>query len=327
QCLRYFIIENAMRWIDSYFYNPNIWQKCLSITLLPVSLLYGICALIRRKCGKFYDFSLPIVSLGNLIVGGSGKTPFIIETARHFEKVAIVSRGYKRASKGLVVVSEWGEIRVSQLESGDEPYLLARELKNASVIVCKDRKKAIEKAKQMGAKVVFLDDGFRLAFKKLNIVLIPLLKPYFSLCLPSGMYREIPSAYKAADILVREGIDYTREVDIESPSQRMLLLTAIANPARLDEFLPDVVGKITLSDHARFDKVFLEQAISQYNATSLLVTSKDEVKLLDYGLPLSVMRLKLTIKPDILERIRTYIECFDSPVDLQDSKPNQKERV
>ena len=141
------------------------------------------------------------------------------------------------------------------------------------------------------------------------------------------MYREIPSAYKAADILVREGIDYTREVNIESPSQRMLLLTAIANPARLDEFLPDVVGKITLSDHARFDKAFLEQAISQYNATSLLVTSKDEVKLLDYGLPLSMMRLKLTIKPDILESIRTYIECFDSPVDLQDSKPNQKERV
>lgn len=126
-----------MRWIDVYFYQPNIWQKTLAILLLPISLLYGIGAYARRKFARFHHFPLPIVSVGNLIVGGSGKTPFIIEVARHFEKVAIVSRGYKRDSKGLVVVSEWGEIRASQTESGDEPYLLARELKNASVIVSK----------------------------------------------------------------------------------------------------------------------------------------------------------------------------------------------
>ncbi|WP_334083306.1 tetraacyldisaccharide 4'-kinase [Helicobacter typhlonius] len=304
-----------MRWIDVYFYQPNIWQKTLAILLLPISLLYGIGAYARRKFARFHHFPLPIVSVGNLIVGGSGKTPFIIEVARHFEKVAIVSRGYKRDSKGLVVVSEWGEIRASQTESGDEPYLLARELKNASVIVSKDRREAIEKAIAMGAKVVFLDDGFRFKFSKLNIALVPLLQPYFKLCLPSGMYRELPSAYKEADLLVREGIDYTREVHIENPSERMLLLTAIANPARLDEFLPSVVGKITLRDHSTFDKAFLSQMIEKYNATSLLITSKDEVKLLESGFNLSVMRLRLVIAEDIMERIKSYVRDFKSNAD------------
>lgn len=297
-----------MRFIDSYFYQPHFLQKCLSMLLLPLSLLYAIGSIARRRFSTYRDFGIPIVSVGNLIVGGSGKTPFIIEVAREFSDVCIVSRGYKRTSKGLVVVSLKGDIQVSQEEAGDEPYLIARELNHASVIVSKNRAEAIHKAKELGAKVVFLDDGFRFRFKKLNIVLEPLLKPYFSLCLPSGIYREIPSARKEADILVREGIDYTREVDIQSPTPRMLLLTAIANPSRLDTFLPDsVVGKITLSDHARFDIAFLERAIKQYNATSLLVTSKDEVKLLQSNLNLSVMRLRLKIDSHILARIKEYV--------------------
>ena len=299
-----------MRWIDAYFYQPNFTQKLVSFALLPLSLLYGIGSTMRRKLARFYDFGIPIVSVGNLIAGGSGKTPFIIEVAKTYERAVVISRGYKRTSKGLVLVSEWGNIQVSQEEAGDEPYLIARELKNASVIVCKNRIQAIEKAKQIGAKVIFLDDGFRFKFAKLNIVLEPLLKPYFTFCLPSGIYRELPNALKEADLIVREGIDYTREVQIESPSERMLLLTAIANPSRLDAFLPSVVGKITLADHAQFDKDALHKAMHEYNASSLLVTSKDEVKLLHSNLKLSVMRLELKINPQVLEHIKAYVEKF-----------------
>ncbi len=299
-----------MRWIDAYFYQPNFTQKLVSFALLPLSLLYGIGSTMRRKLARFYDFGIPIVSVGNLIAGGSGKTPFIIEVAKTYERAVVISRGYKRTSKGLVLVSEWGNIQVSQEEAGDEPYLIARELKNASVIVCKNRIQAIEKAKQIGAKVIFLDDGFRFKFAKLNIVLEPLLKPYFAFCLPSGIYRELPNALKEADLIVREGIDYTREVQIESPSERMLLLTAIANPSRLDAFLPSVVGKITLADHAQFDKDTLQKAMQEYNATSLLITSKDEVKLLHSNLKLSVMRLELKINPQVLEQIKAYVEKF-----------------
>lgn len=302
-----------MRFIDSYFYNPNFLQKCLSIALLPISLLYAIGSIIRRRFSTFHDFHIPIISVGNLVAGGSGKTPFIIEVAKNFSNVCVISRGYKRSSKGLVIVSLNGEIKTSQEEAGDEPYLIARELKNASVIVCKNRVEAVHKAKELGAKVIFLDDGFRFNFKKLNVVLEPLLKPYFPFCLPSGIYREVKSASKHADILVREGIDYEREVNIESPSERMLLLTAIANPSRLDAFLPDsVVGKITLNDHSRFDTQALQDSIKEHNATSLLVTSKDEVKLLGSGLDLSVMRLRLSIDSQILERIKMYVMSFES---------------
>lgn len=296
-----------MRFVDSYFYSPSFAQKLLSFALLPISLIYAISATLRRKCARCHDFGLPIVSVGNLIVGGSGKTPFIIEVARAYPHSAIISRGYKRQSKGLVVVSHNGEILCTQPQAGDEAYLLAKSLPHSSVIVSKNRQEAIQKAKELGAKCVFLDDGFRFHFKKLNILLRPKLKPYFPFLLPSGMYREMPYLYKYADLLIDEGKDYTREVVVENPTPRMLLLTAIANPARLDEFLPSVVGKITLQDHSSFDEAKLRESMHQYDATSLLVTSKDEVKLEHMGFALSVLRLRLHIKPHILERIDSYI--------------------
>lgn len=296
-----------MRFVDSYFYNPSFAQKLLSFALLPISLIYAISATLRRKCARCHDFGLPIVSVGNLIVGGSGKTPFIIEVARAYPHSAIISRGYKRQSKGLVVVSHNGEILCTQPQAGDEAYLLAKSLPHSSVIVSKNRQEAIQKAKELGAKCVFLDDGFRFHFKKLNILLRPKLKPYFPFLLPSGMYREMPYLYKYADLLIDEGKDYTREVVVENPTPRMLLLTAIANPARLDEFLPSVVGKITLQDHSSFDEAKLRESMHQYDATSLLVTSKDEVKLEHMNFALSVLRLRLHIKPHILERIDSYI--------------------
>ena len=160
-----------MRFIDSYFYSPSFAQKLLSFALLPISLIYALSATLRRKCARYHDFGLPIVSVGNLIVGGSGKTPFIIEIARSYPHSAIISRGYKRQSKGLVVVSHNGEILCTQPQAGDEAYLLAKSLPNSSVIVSKNRKQAIQKAKELGAQCVFLDDGFRFHFKKLNILL------------------------------------------------------------------------------------------------------------------------------------------------------------
>ncbi len=302
-----------MRFVDSYFYRPNFFQKCLSIVLLPISILYGVSATLRRVLGRAFglrDFGVPIVSVGNLVVGGSGKTPFIIEVAREFDNVAVISRGYKRKSKGLLVVSHNGEIVCKQVEAGDEAFLIAKSLPNATVIVCKNRAKAIEEAKNLGAKCIFLDDGFRFAFKKLNILLQPKLSPYFPFVLPSGIYREMPYLYKSANLLVLEGRDYDREVVVENQTQRMLLLTAIANPSRLEEYLPAVIGKVFLSDHSRFDEGFLRAQIDKHNATSLLVTSKDEVKLQDMGFELSVLRLKLHIDSQILRQIREYITNY-----------------
>lgn len=297
-----------MRFIDRYFYKPSLFQKLIAFSLLPVSLLYYIAATIRRNIGRYKDFSIPVISVGNLVAGGSGKTPFILEIAKDYENIAVISRGYKRKSKGMVIVSLQGKILASQEESGDEAYLIAKTLQNVTMIVSKNRSIAIDKAIELGCKIVLLDDGFRFKIKKLNILLKPKLKPYFEFCIPSGIYREKPSLYKNADILAIEGIDYTREVHVKNPTQRMLLVTAIANPSRLDEFLPNVVGKLTFSDHAHFNLSYLQTQAAQYNATSLLVTQKDEVKLQNCPLPLSLLQLQLIISPTVKNTIATYIK-------------------
>lgn len=297
-----------MRFVDTYFYKPNFWQKILAFILLPISFLYFILSILRRKISFFKDFGIPVVSIGNLVAGGSGKTPFIIAMAKDFEKVAIITRGYKRKSKGLVIVSQWGNILLSPKEAGDEAYLIAKNLKNASVIACKDRIKAIQKAKEMGAKCIFLDDGFRFHFKKLNILLRPKLEPYFRFCLPSGIYRENPNAYENADLVLQEDRDYHRYVRLKNPTERMILLTAIANPSRLDAFLPKVVDKVYLPDHSDFDIKKLKKMLIQKNATSLLVTQKDAVKLENSALPLSIMDLDLDIAEDVKKRICEYIK-------------------
>lgn len=297
--------------LERYFYAPTLLQKGLIFALYPFSLIYQFIATIKRKTAKKHDFKIPIISIGNLIAGGSGKTPFILEIAPRYQKVAVVSRGYQRDSKGLVVVSVKGNILVPQKTAGDEAYLLALNLKQASVIVSEKRELGVLKALELGSKIVFLDDGFRFNFNQFNALLKPKVPPYYPFCLPSGLYRESVNSYKEAHLVVTEDKDYQRITSIAHPTKRMLLVTAIANPSRLDAFLPkEVVKKLYFRDHAPFDLELLEKEFHNNNATSLLVTSKDLVKLQDCKLPLSVLDLKLEICPKVLEEIDRYILSY-----------------
>ncbi|NHB55181.1 tetraacyldisaccharide 4'-kinase [Helicobacter pylori] len=297
--------------LERYFYDPTLLQKGLIFALYPFSLIYQFIATIKRKTAKKHDFKIPIISIGNLIAGGSGKTPFILEIAPRYQEVAVVSRGYQRDSKGLVVVSVKGNILVPQKTAGDEAYLLALNLKQAIVIVSEKRELGVLKALELGSKIVFLDDGFRFNFNQFNALLKPKVPPYYPFCLPSGLYRESVNSYKEAHLVVTEDKDYQRITSITNPTKRMLLVTAIANPSRLDAFLPkEVVKKLYFRDHAPFDLELLEKEFHNNNATSLLVTSKDLVKLQDCKLPLSVLDLKLEICPKVLEEIDRYILSY-----------------
>ncbi|GAA8970735.1 tetraacyldisaccharide 4'-kinase [Helicobacter pylori] len=297
--------------LERYFYDPTLLQKGLIFALYPSSLIYQFIATLKRRIAKKHDFKIPIISIGNLIAGGSGKTPFILEIAPRYQEVAVVSRGYQRDSKGLVVVSVKGNILVPQKTAGDEAYLLALNLKQASVIVSEKRELGVLKALELGAKIVFLDDGFRFNFNQFNALLKPKIPPYYPFCLPSGLYRESVNSYREAHLVVTEDKDYKRITSITNPTKRMLLVTAIANPSRLDAFLPKkVVKKLYFRDHAPFDLELLEKEFYQNNATSLLVTSKDLVKLQDCKLPLSVLDLKLEICPKVLEEIDRYILSY-----------------
>lgn len=292
--------------VEEYLFNPNLFTFILSFALLPLSLVYFLIVFFKYKTAKEQSLGLPVISIGNLIVGGSGKTPLTITLAREHEKSAIVLRGYGRSSKGLKVVSHEGSILCDVKESGDEAMLYALSLINTSVIVSEDRVLGILKAKELGAKVVFLDDGYSKHFiKKLDIVInAPQKNPF---CLPSGPFREKLWQSKKA-LVIEEEKDFIRHVSIEDATENMLLVTAISKPKRLNKYLPNVINKVYFPDHYEFVKEELEVLIKEHKASSLLVTEKDYVKIAHFGLPLSLMKLSLELKTNLQEEIKNYIK-------------------
>jgi len=281
---------------QEYFYSPNLRQKCLAIALLPLSWIYCAGVILKSKFSKILDFGIPIISIGNLTLGGSGKTPLGISILNEFEGGYVVLRGYGRASKGLVKVAISGEILVGVTVSGDEAMEYAKSVKNANVIVSENRDIAINEAKKMGAKYVLLDDGFgKFHIKKFNVLIRPSAKPYFDFVLPSGAYRYPSKFYAKADYVVKEGDDFTRESEIINQTTKMVLVTAIANPQRLEPYFSLCVGREIYPDHYAFSRDELAKILARYGATSLLVTRKDAVKMEEFGLPLSIIALKTTL--------------------------------
>lgn len=296
---------------EEMFFTPKWYHYPLIVILSPLALLYGLVMFIRRKLTAKKDFGIPIISVGNLIVGGSGKTPFVIALASRYEDVTVISRGYGRESKGLLKVSERGKILTTVEESGDEPMLIAASLPQASVIVSEERHSAIELAKKEGSKLIIMDDGFnRVEIKKFEILLEP-QSIQNVLPFPSGAFREFSFSRKYADIVAKEGKSFMRNVSFENLTSKMILVTAISNPQRLDPYLPEgLVNKVYLEDHAYFDEGSLQESLEKYKAESLLVTQKDAVKMQDFKLPLSHMKLKLDIVDEIFSEIDNYVNSY-----------------
>jgi len=262
------------------FYAPGVVHSAASMLLLPFSLLYGSGMFLRRQFAKRRSYPVPIVSVGNLTVGGTGKTPFVIELASRYEKSAVVSRGYGRRSSGLVEVSRWGRIDCSVAESGDEAMLMAEKLPESTVIVAENRHEGILHALSTGAKVILMDDGFnRVEIEKLEILLEP-EKIVNRRVLPAGPFREFYSTAKKADLILKEGREYRRSVTCDGSSGTMMLAASIARPERLEPYLPDgVSGRYIVPVHAWFDENSLKRAMEGCGADTLLVTEKDLVKM------------------------------------------------
>ncbi len=298
----------VVSFFERLFFKPSLFDWLLILLFSPLSLLYALVMLIRRVITPKKSYSIPIVSIGNLTVGGSGKTPFVIALAGRYKDVAVISRGYGRESKGLVEVSRKGKILTDVYSSGDEPMLMAISLPNASVMVSENRETAIELAIEQGAKVIFLDDGFnRVNIEKYDILLFPEKIPNY-MTFPIGPFREFYLSKHFSNINLYENRDFKRVVEIDNPTEKMLLVTAISNPERLEPFLPKgVVEKYYLEDHAYFEEEKLKEKLLISSAISLLVTEKDKVKMKGFKLPLSVMQLKLQIKNEMLEKVDRYI--------------------
>lgn len=291
-------------WVEEYFYNPNLFQKVISVLLLPLSWIYCLIMYLRFKNSTPNDFGIDIISVGNLSVGGSGKTPLVTALASQYEDVAIILRGYGRDSQGLYIVKDKETILCDVGISGDEAMIYAHKVPKSIVIVSEDRKKAILKAKEMGAKIVFLDD----AYSKHDIQKLDLLIDVYSKnnsCLPSGPFRERLWGSKEVSVL-KEGQDFKRVVELKNKSDRMSLITAIARPERLNRYLPSVVSKNYFEDHYKFSKKELEDILLKDNSDSILVTYKDFVKVENFNLPLSLLDMHVEVDDKVFKTIDNY---------------------
>ncbi len=157
---------------------------------------------------------IPVISIGNISTGGSGKTPFTQTIARKLldigKRPAIIGRGYKRKSKGEIIVSNGEEIFTDVQSAGDELFLHAITL-HAPVIANSNRFQAAETAvKKLHCNVILLDDGFqhRQLHRDLDIVLLDEFTVNQNYLLPKGRLRENFSSLKRADVIgLQEGID------------------------------------------------------------------------------------------------------------------------
>jgi tetraacyldisaccharide 4'-kinase len=188
--------------------------------LVMLSVLYGMAASSSQWARSLRParVGVPVISVGNLVAGGTGKTPLVVYLARLLagegRNVAIVSRGYGRRSRGPLVVSRGDGPAVSWQEAGDEPYLMALLTKGVRVLVAARRSDAIRAAlAEAGTDAILLDDGFQhvqLA-RDLDIVAVDASAPLGNgHLLPAGTLRENPLGIARADVIVATRCDQAR---------------------------------------------------------------------------------------------------------------------
>ncbi len=277
--------------------------------LFPLTIIYCLVNIVKKLSVRQKFFcGIPVISIGNLIVGGSGKTPLTIALTKDKKDIAVVLRGYGRESQGLQIVSQVGDIKCDINRSGDEAMLLAKSLPNATVIVSEDRKEGILKAKDLGVKLVYLDDGFsKYDIEKFDILIRPDKEPTNLFCLPSGGYREPKIMYTTANMVLQDGKDFNRVVTFSKdiPSDA-ICLTAISKPNRLKKFLPKNTEIVSFPDHYNFTK----EDVEPYKNRSIITTQKDLVKLEKFDLEnIIVMDLEIKINADVdFSKMDQYIK-------------------
>lgn len=274
--------------------------KPIRILLFPFSLLYGAIVWLRNrlfnvKLLRSTSFNLPVICVGNLSAGGTGKSPmveFLLTKLSNQYQVAVLSRGYKRKTRGYSLAHE----KTTALEIGDEPMQFHLKFPHVSVAVGEERIVAIPQLlhDRPGTQVIILDDAFqhRSVQAGLNILLTDYSNLYTrDWFLPTGDLRDEKKSYRRANIMVvtkcppslstteketlqqelhplphqrlffsaiRYGQPYhitNRQTIVLNDSVEVLLVSGIANPDPLKKYLQETTGtydEILYSDHHIF---------------------------------------------------------------------------
>lgn len=299
------------------------WSRAM---LRPISRLYGSIIGWRNWC---YDrgwgverLPVPVISVGNITTGGTGKTPMVIALAQMLQKqnvrLAVISRGYRRKGRGVIVVSDGQGNRAPVTASGDELAIIAERLPDAVVIAARRRYDGAQRAcRQFGAQLVVLDDGFqhRQLHRNLDVVMVDAatLDPANAL-VPAGTLRESPESLHRAHVLCCVGVNRSalehharcganviegkRRIarwcslhgePIEAPQGAVLAVCAIAKPEGFRQLLHDEAGLsvqhvLHWRDHHWYRSRDVERILAAARSTRLIaVTEKDAVKLRPYA--------------------------------------------
>ena len=291
----------------------------------PWTLLWGglLARRRRRLAARARRLPAPVISIGNLQLGGSGKTPVAAAVAAHLAErgahVVVLSRGYRRTTRGVRIASRGAGPLASAPEVGDEPYLLAEQLPGVAVVVGEDRYLAgVHALEALSPRpdLFVLDDGFShlgLA-RDLDLLLFPLARPWGNgRLLPFGSLREPIAAAHAAQAVILTGVEgpleraaqplaaalarfgfdgpafaagHSAAVEPKPASSRVLLVTGIAHPERAARTAHaaglEVLEHLAFGDHHRYPESSLERierARRRTGAEAVVTTAKDRVKL------------------------------------------------
>lgn len=183
--------------------------------LYPLAWIFGGIAWIRRRLYKVgilktYHPEIPVVCVGNIAIGGTGKTPhagFITRVLSEQYHVSMLSRGYGRTSKGYILSNTTPEEQLTAELIGDEPMLLHQRFPDLPLAVDEDRKDGIEKLQAYAPEtdVIVMDDAYQhlSVSPTLKMILTEYERPYFKdYPLPAGRLREYPSAVRDADLVI-----------------------------------------------------------------------------------------------------------------------------
>jgi len=218
----FFIAGLSMADLEIYFKElvdgkrRGLADRLLLAFLTALSFFY---ALIMRLRSAIYASGIfpvrrlarPVISVGNIAVGGTGKTPTVAALARYFmargKRVVVLSRGYGGTLAGKIcIVSDGKKLLATAAEAGDEPYLLAASIPGLMVMVGADRYRAGSVAQErLNPDIFILDDGFQhlRLHRDLNVLLLDCKKPFSNgRTFPAGMLREPEAAVKRADLVI-----------------------------------------------------------------------------------------------------------------------------
>lgn len=281
---------------------------------IALSVKYGVLIWLRNllydlKVFKTLRVKTPVISVGNISSGGSGKTILVQALLEYFFeqnlRPAILSRGYGRSSKGLVVVADETAILASLSDAGDEPFLIANNFPNAPVIVSEDRFKGAQYIERnFSPDVIILDDGFqhRRLHRDHDLVIVDFPKSPKPHLLPWGNLRESHSNISRADIVLysKNGLRLDQEHNLLFDLESMVVDAAktshnigelegdfgvfagIGNPnyffSQVEALHKPSIVKISLPDHASYSREQLNM-IRDNSCEYWITTQKDFIKL------------------------------------------------